>query len=117
MTHGDIGSEPDVAVPSAVHAIVVTPVNVPDAVPANCTLPHVAVNDPVAVVAVCCVGLHRKFVQVDGDGMTEDALVTDCHVPMRAATPDPDGLVAVVLCSNPTQPAAAAEAVSASATM
>jgi hypothetical protein len=67
-------------------------------------------------VVVCCVGVHRKFVQVEGDGMMEEALVTDCHEPMSASTPVDVGVVMLVLCSNPTQPAAA-HAASANATM
>lgn len=117
IAHGETGRLPDVAVPFAVHAIVVAVVSVPEAVPANCTSPHVALNDPVAVVAVCCVGFHRKFVQVDGDGMIDEELVTDCHVPMSAATPVEVGLVMLVLCSNPTQPAVAAATAIAKATM
>jgi hypothetical protein len=114
--HGDTGRLADVAVPLALQFTVVDPESVPDAVPANWMSPHVALNDPVAVVNVCCVGFQWKLVQVDGEGMTPDALETDCHDPMRASMPVAVGPVTLVLCSKPKQPAAATEAASASAT-
>jgi hypothetical protein len=49
-----------------------------------------------AAVGVCCVGVHLKSVQLDGDGTT--LLDVDCHVPTSAATAD-EGAVLVVLLS------------------
>jgi hypothetical protein len=80
------------------------PLNVPVAVPATFRSPaHDALNEPVADVAVCCVGFHLKSVQVDGEGMTLE--LTEAHVPIKAATPVAEGPVdVVVLLEYPTQP-------------
>src|SRR3954463_9603437 len=73
-----------VAVPFAAHMIVL-PVSVPDAAPATFSPPaRVALNEPIALVAVCCVGFHLKSTQVDGEGMM--LLDADAHVPMSALT-------------------------------
>jgi hypothetical protein len=60
---------------------------------------QVALNDPVADVGVCWVGVHLKSVQLEGDGTT--LLDADCHVPTSAATADEadEGPVLVVLLS------------------
>src|SRR6185436_8098207 len=101
------GAPVSVAVPSASHEMVL-PDSVPDAVPATFRLPaHVALNEPLALVAVCSVGFHLKSTHVEGEGITP--LDAEAHVPMRAlmvAVPLV-GPVTVDLCSNPTHPAAA----------
>ena len=62
-----------VALPEAVHAMVVGLVKAPFAVPVSLRSPaHVALKDPLADVAVCSATVHTKLVQVLGDGMIED---------------------------------------------
>jgi len=69
---------------------------------------HVALNDPIADVGDCCVGVQLKPVQLDGDGSAlADA---DCHVPTSDSTVPALGLVTVVLFSYPTHPLTAAQA-------
>src|SRR3954470_5929959 len=93
-----------VAVPFAPHATVV-PVSVPDAVPATLRPPaHVALNEPLAVVAVCSVGCHWKSTHVDGDGIAPPDV--EAHVPISASAVEV-GPVTDDSCSKPTQPAAA----------
>jgi hypothetical protein len=90
-----------VAFPAAVHAIV-EPLSVPSAVPATFkSFAHVALNDPFAVVAVCSVTFHLKSVQDEGDGTTD----ADVQLPIKALTPEAEGPVSVLVCSNPKQPA------------
>jgi hypothetical protein len=90
--------------------------SVPDAVPATFRLPaQVALNDPMADVGVCCVGVHLKSVQLDGDGTT--LLDTDCQVPRSASRADAGvGPVLVCLLSY-EQPLAATHRASAQAEM
>ena len=85
---------------------IVEPLSVPSAVPATFRSPaHVALNDPLAVVAVCSVTFHLKSVQVDGDGMT----LAEAHVAhQRARRPLDEGPSACSCARNPRQPAAAA---------
>jgi hypothetical protein len=84
-------------------------------VPATFRSPaQVALNEPLAAVAVCSVAFHLKSEQVDADGITVDA---DAHVPINPATPVALGLVVVLVCSKPAQPATAAESASADAKM
>jgi len=91
------GSDTVVAVPFAVHVTVV-PVSVPAAVPDTLRSPaQVALNDPIADVGVCCVGVHLKSVQLDGEGMT--LAEADVHVPTNASTESDAGLGVVVLLS------------------
>jgi hypothetical protein len=92
------------ATPVALQLITV-PLKVPCAVPATFRSPaQDALNEPFAVVAVCSVGLHWKPEQLDTEGITLDA---DAHVPISALTPAAVGLVVVLVCSKPAQPAAA----------
>jgi hypothetical protein len=75
----------------------------------------VALNDPIADVGDCCVGVHLKSVQLDGEGMMlADA---DVHVPTSASTDADVGLGVVVLLSYPTHPPAATQTASAQAKM
>ncbi len=79
-----------VEVPVACQVIAV-PLIVPLAVPATFNPPaQVALNEPDAEVGVCCVGVHTKLVQVDGEGT--GLKVADCHFPTSDST---DGFVAV----------------------
>lgn len=102
------------AVAFADHAMV-DPLIVPWAVPLTFRSPaQVALNAPFAVVAVISVGVHLKFVQLDGDGTM--LVEADVHVPIRALTPPPllcDGPVIVLVCSNPKQPDVAKAAAAA----
>ena len=89
------------ALPSALHAIV-DPLIVPSAVPVTFkSFAHIALNDPFADEAVCSVTFHWKSEQDEGDGMTD----ADVQLPISAFTPDVDGPVSVLVCSNPKQPA------------
>jgi hypothetical protein len=90
---------------------------VPAAVPETLSPPaHVALNDPMAAVGDICVGVHLKFVQLDGGGTT--LVDADVQVPTSASTVDVVGLLGVVvLLSYPTHPAAAAHAAIAHAKM
>jgi hypothetical protein len=88
---------------------------VPCAVPVALMFPaQVALNDPLAEVAVCSVAFHLKSEQVDGDGITLDA---ETQLPINAVTPPALGLVVVLECSKPAQPTAATAAASADAKM
>src|SRR6059036_564197 len=118
MAHGDCGRPAPVAVPLAPHAITV-PVSDPDAVPAYATPPQLALKYPFAVVPVCSVAFHLKSLQVDGDGITPVALLTDCQLPIRAWTPlvGVVGAVLLDLCSNPTHPTAAIDTAAADTSM
>ena len=99
---GQVGSPADVALPAALH-VIVWPASVASAVPATARLfPHVALNDPFALVEVRSVTFHLKSVHDDGDGAT----LADAHAPMSALTPAEDGPVIELVCSNPKQPAA-----------
>ena len=81
------------------------PLSVPCAVPDTFRSPaHVALNDPLALVAVSSVGFHLKSEQVEAEGITLDA---DAQVPINALTPAALGPVVVLVCSKPAQPAAA----------
>jgi hypothetical protein len=74
-------------------------------VPATFRLPaQVALNVPLALVAVCSVAFHLKSEHVDAEGITLDA---ETQLPISALTPAALGLVVVVECSKPAQPAAA----------
>ena len=82
------------------------PFRVPWAVPTTFRSPaQVALNDPLAVVAVCSVGFHLKSAQLEGDGITLDE--AEAQVPISAATPVALGLVVVLVCSKLVQPAEA----------
>lgn len=96
-----------VAMPLADHVMVV-PLSVPPAVPETVRPPaQVALKAPTAAVADCCVGVHTKFVQLDGDGMM--FVDADFQVPASASAVVDVGLLGVVvLVSYPTHPAAAA---------
>jgi hypothetical protein len=99
----------------AVHATVV-PVSVAEAVPATFNPPaQVALNDPIADVGVCCVGVQLKSVQLEGDGSV--LAVADFHEPTRPSTVVALGFVIVVLFSYPTQALAATHVASAQAKM
>jgi len=88
---------------------------VPWAVPVALMFPaQVALNDPLAEVAVCSVAFHLKSEQVDGDGIALDA---ETQFPIKAATPPALGLVVVLECSKLAQPAAATATASADARM
>ena len=65
---------------------------VPCAVPVSFrSLAQVALNEPLAEVAVCSVGFHLKSVQVDGAGMMlADA---DAQLPISAPLPAAVGAV------------------------
>ena len=90
----------------------VAPFNVPWAVPETFkSFAHVALKDPLALVDVCSLAFHLKSVHDEGEG----TLLADAHVPISALTPPADGLVVVLVCSKPMQPAAATAAASASA--
>jgi hypothetical protein len=96
--------------------VTVVPLSVPAAVPATLRPPgQFALNDPVAEVAVCCVGVQLKLVQLVGDGRT--FAVADCHVPISAAMEDALGPVLVVLLSYDTQALAATHTANAHAQM
>jgi hypothetical protein len=91
---------------------------VPDAVPETFRSPaQVALNEPFAVVAVCSVAFHLKSTHVDMVGIPLAAAEADAHVPIRAATPVPLGLVVVLVCSKLVQPATATETATAQARM
>jgi hypothetical protein len=79
--------------------------NAPSAVPDTCRSPaHVALNVPLADVAVCSVAFHLKLVQELDAGIT----LPDVQLPSKALTPVAEGPVRSLLRSNPMQPAAAA---------
>jgi len=92
--------------------LIVVPFSVPAAVPDTLRPPaQLALNDPIADVGDCCVGVHLKSVQLDGAGMT--LADVDCQVPTSAATVLSVGLVTVVLLSYDTHAPAAAQSASA----
>ena len=91
------------------------PLSTPCAVPATFRSPaQVALNEPLALVAVCSVGFHLKSEQLETAGITLDA---DAQVPINALTPAEVGLVVVLVCSKPAQPAAATATASADTRM
>src|SRR6185295_17297704 len=99
---GHVGRPADVALPAALH-VIVWPASVASAVPATARLfPHVAENDPLALVEVWSVTVHLKSVHGEEDGAT----LADDHVPMSALMPVDEGPVIELVCSNPIQPAA-----------
>jgi len=111
-----LGIDGVVAVPAALHVTVV-PMSEPIADPDTFKSPgQVALNEPLALVAVCSVGVHLKSVQLDAVGIMLASAV-DCQLPIIDATVlAADGAVGtVVLFSNPTQPAAATHSASAQA--
>ena len=115
-----IGHDPSVPVivprPFAVQSIVVAPVSVPDAVPATFRPPaQVALNEPLAVVAVCSVAVHLKSVHVDAAGIAPADAVAEVHLPIKEVTPVPVGPVVVVLCSKLVQPTTPTQAARAQA--
>lgn len=119
MLHGETGRLEDVAAPLAFHATVV-PLRAPEAVPANATPLQFALNAPDAVVAVIDVAFQWKSVQVFGLGMMLLASFTDCHDPASESIEDVPvevGPVTEVLCSKPTQPAAAIDTTATNARM
>ena len=84
--------------------LITVPLSVPCAVPATFRSPaQLALNEPFALVAVCSVGDHLKSEQLATGGIALDA---DAHVPINALTPAAVGLVVVLVCSKPAQPAA-----------
>ena len=104
-----------VAMPWAVHVTVV-PLSVPAAVPDTFRPPaQVALKAPIAAVGDCCVGVHLKSVQLEGEGMM--LVDAEDHEPTSASTDVDEGLGAVVLLSYPTHPAAAAHAANTQAEM
>jgi hypothetical protein len=67
-----------------------------------------------ALVAVCSVAFHLKSEQLATEGITLDA---EAQVPIKALTPVALGLVVVLVCSKPAQPAAATAHASADTKM
>ena len=92
------------ALPAAVHRIVVGDVRLPSALPVNLRSPgQLALNDPFIEEAVCSVTFHLKSVQVLGVGMS----VEDVQFPRSELFPATDGSVSELLCSRLVQAAAA----------
>ena len=78
-----------VALPDAVHVMVVGLVKDPCAVPVSLRSPaHVALNEPRADVGVCSATVHTKLVQVLGDGMMEDEVQDPSSELLPAAVGD-----------------------------
>ena len=103
------------ATPLACHATVV-PVSVPDAVPDTFRPPaQVALNDPIADVGDCCVGVHLKSEQLEGEGAT--LAEAEVQEPTSASTVAVVELGMVVLLSYPTHPLAATHTANAQAKM
>jgi hypothetical protein len=93
-----------VALPWALHVIAPEEVNAPWAVPVSRKSPaQVALNEPLAVVLVCSVAVHRMSVQVPGDGMRFD----DVQVPSSAPDPTAEGPVVEELLRSKSKHAAA----------
>jgi len=97
-----------VAFPVADQAIVAGSVNAPSAVPVSLSSPaHVALKEPLAVVAVCSETFHTKSVQVLGEGMRLD----DVQVPSSELLPAAVGEVSELSRSKLVHPVAAATAI------
>jgi len=78
--------------------VTVVPLSVPPAVPEAFRPPaQDAVNEPTAEVADCCVGVHVKSVQLEGEGMM--LVDADFQVPTSASAVVVGLLGAVVLLS------------------
>jgi hypothetical protein len=91
-------------VPCADH-VTVDPLNVPLADPETFTSPgQVALNVPLALLAVICVTVHRKSAHAPGAVTALD----DVHVPASAAAPPDEG--PTVRCGSDPLHAAAVQA-------
>jgi hypothetical protein len=103
------GKPGPVALPFALHSIVVGDLRAPSAVPVNFRSPgQLALNDPFADDAVCSVTFHLKSVQVLGVGMR----VEDVQLPSSELLPAAEGSVSELLCSRLVQPAVTTPAAS-----
>lgn len=99
MTH-EVRPGP-VALPFALQLIEVGEANVPSAAPVNFRSPaQLALNEPLAAVAVCSVTFHLKSVQVLGDGIRLD----DVQLPSSELLPASLGPVEELRRSKAVQP-------------